>query len=225
MPNILIIDDNEEILAANKDYLTKQGFTITCAETGIKALASLNEHKYDCIILDVLLPDLDGFTLCKAARTITDTPILFLSCLEEADDKVKGLVAGGDDYMTKPYSLKELAVRIHALMRRGKRREEQHSDFYIYHENRIIHALGKNVLLSEKEFNLFLLFFEHPNIIFSKKEILDKIWYGHAEIGVVAVLVLKLRRKIEFAESVIGQITNTYGSGYCLSPPDTEESL
>lgn len=222
MSKILIIDDNEEIQVANRAYLIGQGFSVTCADTGIQALACLNENQYDCIVLDVLLPDLDGFTLCKAARTITDTPILFLSCLEEADDKVKGLMAGGDDYMTKPYSLKELLARIQALMRRSERKEEPHGDFYIDRDNKIIHALGKNVLLSEREFNLFLLFYENPNQFFSKEDLLDRIWYKNAESGVVAVLVLKLRRKIEFAESVIGCITNAYGTGYCLAPPDTE---
>ena len=95
MRKILLIDDNEEILSVNESHLTRQGFHVTCTDTGIKALALLKDNKYDCIVLDILLPDLDGFTICKAARTITDTPILFLSCLEEADDKVKGLMAGG----------------------------------------------------------------------------------------------------------------------------------
>ncbi len=221
MPTILLIDDNEEILSANRSYLTKQGFDVTCADTGIKALAYLNENTYDCIVLDVLLPDLDGFSICKAARTITNTPILFLSCLEEADDKVKGLTAGGDDYMTKPYSLKELAARIGAMLRRSEGSQElPREDFYIDGENKIIHALGKNVILSERELNLFRLLHENPGKVFSKEEILDKVWYGDAEIGVVAVMVLKLRRKVEFAESVIGSIENSYGMGYRLTPPD-----
>lgn len=225
MPKVLLIDDNGEILSANRDYLTGQGYDVTCADTGIKALARLDEHQYDCIVLDVLLPDLDGFTLCKAARTVTNTPILFLSCLEESDDKVKGLMAGGDDYMTKPYSLKELRARIETIMRRGEHRGEPRGDFYIDHDNHLIHALGKNVLLSEREFKLFLLFYENPKTVFSKEDLLDRIWYGNAEPGVVAVLVLKLRRKIEFAESVIGKIENDYGAGYYLTPPDVEVAL
>lgn len=223
MPSVLIIDDNEEILSANRHYLAGQGFDVVCADTGIKALACLNESQFDCIILDVLLPDLDGYTICKAARTITDTPVLFLSCLEETDDKVNGLMAGGDDYMTKPYSLMELLARIHAIMRRGDRKEEPRNDFYIDCDNKLIHALGKNVLLSEREFNLFLLLYENPGTVFSKEDLLNRIWYGNAEIGVVAVLVLKLRRKIEFAENVIGRITSSYASGYCLVPSDAEE--
>lgn len=224
MPKLLIIDDNEEILSSNNTYLSAQGFHVTCADTGIKALALLNETQFDCIVLDVLLPDLDGFTLCKAARTITDTPIIFLSCLEEADDKVNGLMSGGDDYMSKPYSLKELTARIRTLIRRGEHKEGLRGDFYIDRDNKIIHALEKNALLSEREFRLFLLLYENPKTVFSKEDLLQRIWYGNAEIGVVAVLVLKLRRKIEFAESVLGRIENDYGMGYHLTPPEAEAS-
>ncbi len=225
MPDILLIDDNEEILTANRSYLTGQGFSVTCADTGIKALSCLNKSSYDCIVLDVLLPDLDGFSICKAARTITNTPILFLSCLEEADDKVKGLTSGGDDYMTKPYSLKELAARINAMLRRSGGYEFKRGDFYIDADNKIIHAIGRNILLSEKEFNLFMLFYENPGKVFSKSEILDRIWNGNTDNGVVAVTVLKLRRKIEFAEAVIGSIENSYGTGYSLLPPEREKTV
>jgi CheY-like chemotaxis protein len=89
----------------------------------IKAIALLNDNQYDCIVLDILLPDLDGFTICKVARTITDTPILFLSCLEETDDRVKGMMVGGDDYITKPCSLKELTTRINVMLRRNSKKE------------------------------------------------------------------------------------------------------
>jgi DNA-binding response OmpR family regulator len=213
---VLLVDDNQEILSANRNYLTTQGYAVDCADTGVKALACLNASRYDCIVFDVLLPDLDGFALCKAARTVTDTPILFLSCLDESEDKVKGLMAGGDDYMSKPYSLKEFGARILALMRRGGRRDKPQGDFYIDRENRIVHALGKNVLLSEREFLLFELLYENPKKSFSREELLKIIWQDSAEISVAATLISRLRRKIEFAESVIGKITSTYGSGYCL---------
>ena len=222
MPGVLLIDDNEEILSANKDYLTGQGFTVTCANTGIKALAYLNENKYDCIVLDILLSDLDGFTICKAARTITDTPIMFLSCLDETDDKVNGLMTGGDDYMSKPYSLREMSARITALLRRGVGVERPCGDIYIDQENNIIHVSGKNLLLSEREFKLFTLFYYNPEEVFSKEELLDKIWHGNAESGAVATLVSRLKRKIEFAEEVIGDIINVYGSGYSLVRPNKE---
>ena len=136
MPSVLLIDDNEEILSVNKSYLTGQGFSVTCADNGVYALVMLKENRYDCIVLDILLPDLDGFTICKAARTITDTPILFLSCLEEADDKVEGLMAGGDDYITKPCSLKELTARINVMLRRTVVNEKPSDEPHIDRDNR-----------------------------------------------------------------------------------------
>ncbi|MCL2529624.1 MAG: response regulator transcription factor [Coriobacteriia bacterium] len=217
-PEILLVDDNEEILAANRKYLTERGFLVTCANTGIKAITCINEKRFDCVVLDILLPDLDGFALCKAARTITDTPILFLSCLDEPDYKVKGLMSGADDYMTKPYSLKELAARILTLMRRTEHKGKPQADFYIDRDNRIVHLAEKNILLSQKEFDLFMLFFDNPDTVFSKQEILEKIWRSNAEIGVVAVWVLKLRRKLECAEDIVGRIESRYGIGYCLVP-------
>ena len=219
MPSLLLIDDNEEIQSANREYLAAQGFDISCAYTGIKAISLLNEKEFDCIVLDILLPDLDGFTLCKATRTITDAPIMFLSCLEEIDDKIKGIMSGGDDYMTKPYSLKELSARINAMLRRGNNPKKPDGGLYIDRDNKIIHALGKNVILSEREFNLFILFYENPNKVFSKKELLKKIWNDMAEIGVVAVMILKLRRKLEFAVKIIGHIESEYKTGYMLSRP------
>lgn len=120
--------------------------------------------------------------------------------------------------MTKPYSLKELSARIQTIMRRGA--EKPSGEFYIDNENRLIHVLSKNVLLSEREFNLFRLFYENPGTVFSKEELLKKIWYDNAEIGAVAVLVLKLRRKLLFAERIIGRIENDYNVGYHLETPE-----
>ena len=121
--------------------------------------------------------------------------------------------------MTKPYSLKELSARINAMLRRGSSPKKPNGDLYIDRDNKIIHALGKNVILSEREFNLFNLFYENPNKFFSKKELLKRIWHDRAEIGVVAVVVLKLRRKLEFAVEVIGRIESEYKTGYTLSRP------
>ena len=219
MPNILLVDDNFDILNANSNYLTKNGFNVTCADTGLKALAILNKTGFDCIVLDILLPDLDGYAICKAVRTVTDTPILFLSCLEEVDDKVKGLMVGGDDYMTKPCSLKELTARIHAILRRNNGKEKSRADFYIDRDSRIISTLGKHILLSEREFKLFLLFYDNPNKTFTKKKLIEIIWYGNAEANTVATLVARLRRKIDFAEDIIGSIVSEYGTGYKLKPP------
>ena len=223
MANILLIDDNEEILSANKDYLINEKYDVTCAETGIKAIACLNEKKYDCIVLDILLPDLDGFAICKAARSITNAPIIFLSCMDDVDDKVKGLMAGGDDYMTKPYSMKELAARIHALLRRGKNDiaplNGTGAGFSIDHHNKMIQTPEKNIFLSQKEFDLFLLFYENPEKLFSKEYLSKKMCPLGGDIKTVAVYILKLRRKLDSVKQFIGTIDSNYGAGYRLIPP------
>ena len=220
MPNILVVDDTPEILAANVSHLTEQGFGVTAADTGAAAMARLREKQFDCIVLDILLPDMDGYAVCKAARALTDAPIIFLSCLDEVDDKIKGLMTGGDDYMTKPYSLEELTARVHARIRSGERRPpSQNAGIRIDHEACIIQACGRSVFLSRKEFDLFLLLYEHPGRVFSKEEILERVWRPSADIGTVAVHVMKLRRKIGFAEKQIGRIETGYGEGYYLEPP------
>ena len=226
MANILVIDDNPEILDANVSYLTEQGFAVIAADTGVKAVSFLNEKQFDCIVLDVLLPDLDGFAICKAARTVTGAPIIFLTCMDDLDDKIQGLMSGGDDYMTKPYSLKELTARIHALLRRGeKSAERRDADFYIDRQNKMIHTPDKNVFLSQKELDLFLLFYENPGKVFSKDDLFKKLWPESADIGTVAVHILKLRRKLEYAKPYIGTIANDYRTGYHMDLPERPGSI
>ena len=225
MPSILIVDDNPEILTANSSHLSDEGFGVTIANTGVKAIVCLNEKQYDCIILDIMLPDIDGFSLCKAVRTITSAPIIFLTCLDAMDDKIKGLMSGADDYITKPYSLKELTARIYVLLRR-ERWDGQHSSLgkvYIDKKNKMIHTPERNVFLSQKEFELFLLLFENSDMVFSKEEIFKALWPNGTDIGTVAVHILKLRRKLDIVKAYIGTIKNDYKSGYYIAQPDTDE--
>ena len=224
MPEVLLIDDNLEILEANTSYLAKHGFTVTVADTGLKAVSLISSRGFDCIVLDILLPDLDGYAICKAVRTVTDTPILFLSCLDEIDDKTHGLMLGGDDYMTKPYSLNELLARVRALIRRSKaggKNENRNENFYIERTQRLIHTRTQSVVLSKKEFELFLLFYDNPGILFSREDLAKKIWSkGEAAPNTVTVLIARMRKKIAFAEDKIGRIVSVYGDGYSLIPPE-----
>ncbi|MCL2588969.1 MAG: response regulator transcription factor [Oscillospiraceae bacterium] len=222
MAHILLIDDCPEILQANVSHLLAEGFHVSTAETGVEAILRLKEAAYDCIVLDIMLPDIDGFALCKAIRTITDTPVIFLTCKDDTDDKINGLTNGGDDYLTKPYSLKELTARIKILLRHGQRNDRQisYGEVRIDKENRIVQTSQKNVFLSQKEFDLFLLLFENPGKVFSKEELFQTLWPNSADIGTVAVHISKLRRKLGFAEAQIGTIENNYKCGYYIAPPD-----
>lgn len=227
MPNVLIIDDNQEILAVNSAHLTAEGFHVTTVDTGMKAIVSLNANRYDCIILDIMLPDIDGFSLCRAIRTITDTPVIFLTCRDDAEDKVQGLMIGGDDYMTKPYSLQELTARLHVLMRRGRTDMQPISfdNVAIDKESRMVHTPEKNVFLSQKEFELFLLLFENPGKVFSREELFNALWQNSKDMGTVAVHILKLRRKLDFAKEYLGTIENHYKFGYYFVRPDAKENM
>jgi len=222
MPDILVVDDTPEILAANVSHLTEQGFAVTAAATGAEAIDRLREKQFDCIVLDILLPDMDGYAVCKAARELTHAPIIFLSCLDEVDDRIKGLSAG-DDYMTKPYSLEELTARVHTRLRSGARRApSRDAGLYIDYEAGIIQTCGKSVFLPQKVFELFLLLYENPRRVFSKEELLELIWRNNADMGTVAVHIMKLRRKIAFAEREIGHVETGYGEGYYWQPPESE---
>lgn len=116
---LLAVDDEQDILRTNRRYLEARGYKVDSAACGSEALELLRKQTYDCILLDVLLPDMNGFALCEDVRRLTSAPILFLSCMDDEEDKIKGLMVGGDDYMTKPYSLKELAARVYVQVRRG----------------------------------------------------------------------------------------------------------
>ena len=218
MPRVLIIDDNPDILVANQKYLSAEGFVVTLAETGAEAVSQLVRGQFDCIVMDVMLPDMDGFTLCDVVRSTTSTPIIFLTCLDTLEDKLRGLMVGGDDYMTKPYNLQELSARIHAILRREgiNRKMVSPNGVTIDKENRIVCLAEKNVFLSQKEFELFLLLFENPGTVFTREQLHKMLWPNGTDIGAVAVYILKLRRKLSFAEKYIGKIVSEYSQGYSV---------
>ena len=224
MPNVLVIDDNPEILEANKSHLASEGYCVTTADTGINAIMCIKEDDYDCIIMDIMLPDIDGYALCKAARNITNAPIILLTCLDSPDDKVKGLMSGGDDYLTKPYSLKELTARVHAHLRREQRNVRHVNlpvgEVFIDKKKKIVQTQEKGVLLTKKEFDLFILLFENPGKMFPKEELLQILWKDNSDINAVAMYIMKLRRKLHFARRHIGTIENDYRRGYYISRPE-----
>jgi len=226
MPSILLVDDNHDILAANSAHLLKHGYDVTTAASGTKALHMLNENKYDLIVLDIMLPDMDGFAICKSARAISDTPIIFLTCLDTTENKVDGLMSGADDYMTKPYSLRELTARITAILRRDSRSSQtvSYNNVSIDSKNRMIQVADKNVFLSQKEFELFMLMYDNPGQTFSKDDIFKAIWPKGADIGTVAVHILKLRRKLDDISNFVGIIKNDYKLGYFVEAPSASEA-
>lgn len=208
---LLAVDDEPDILRTNRRYLEARGYEVDSALCAAEALELLKERNYDCILLDVLLPDMNGFALCEAVRALTSAPILFLSCMDDEEDKIRGLMAGGEDYITKPYSLKELAARVYAQVRRSALKV-----FTIDHENQILRIDNRIIPLAQKEFELFLYLFSNSDRILPASEIYREVWHtGNADsANTVAVHITRLRHKLEETEPMIGRIETIRGEGY-----------
>ena len=213
MSKILFIEDNPEIYEINQKYLNQQGFDTFVATGGKAALSLLDKHSFDCIVLDVLLPDTDGFALCAPIREKTAAPVIFLTCLDDTEDKIKGLMLGGDDYMTKPHDMKELAARIRVQLRRA-------SEVSLTPEQNAI-TIGKNIVqFSPKEFAIFQFLYENRGKVFTAEEIYARLWPGEVpDDNSIAVFIKRIREKTAGYEGLIGQIVNRYNKGYALSAP------
>lgn len=215
MQNILIVDDNADIRNTTCAHLQEQGLFVQTADSGETALDLIRNNDFDCIVLDIVMPGMDGVELCQTIRETTDCPIIFISCLGNTNDKIRALMSGGDDYMTKPYSLRELHARIIAHLRRNE--QQQGGEFYLDELSRIVHVKGTNVLLSKKELRLLQLFLANKGRNFSQAEIISELWPDKdISENTVAVHILNLRRKLDFAGEYLGYIINDYGSGYRL---------
>lgn len=212
---LLAVDDEPDILRTNRKYLEARGYQVDSATCAADALELLRQNSYDCILLDVLLPDLNGFQLCKAVRALTSAPILFLSCMDDEEDKVSGLMAGGDDYITKPYSLKELAARVYAQVRRSAMR-----GLIIDHQQQSLTVGNRVIPMAQKEFELFLYLLGNPERVLSAEEIYREVWRtGKADTAnSVAVYIARLRRRLDEAENLIGHIETVRGEGYQFRP-------
>lgn len=218
---LLAVDDEPDILRTNRRYLEARGYLVDTAMCAAEALERLRGCSYDCILLDVLLPDMNGFALCEAVRGLTSAPILFLSCMDDEADKIRGLMAGGDDYITKPYSLKELAARVYAQVRRGSMK-----GFAIDHQNQLIRIDNRIIPLAQREFELFLYLLGNPGRVMPVTELYREVWRtgnpegqgSGANSNSVAVHITRLRHKLEEVEGIIGRIETIRGEGYRFVP-------
>ncbi len=226
--NILIVDDEIEILNLIKTILTKEGFTnLYTAENGQDALSIFENNDIDLAILDIMLPDIEGYDLCKSIRQTSDIPILFLSAKGDELDKLLGLSLGADDYITKPFSLKELALRVKIQLRRSKKqfnidnvKEDKKiikvGPFEINKEALEVKKNGEVLELKPKELKMFIYMVDHKNQIISKEKLCDEIW-GDDFIGydnTIMVHIRRLREKIEHNPSKPEYILNVKGLGY-----------
>ncbi|MET3698683.1 DNA-binding response OmpR family regulator [Bacillus oleivorans] len=226
---VMLVEDDRDIREILQLYLQKEGYTIIHAEDGITALRLLKEQKPDIIILDVVLPGMDGFEVCRLLRQKTSVPILFLSSKEDEIDKILGHKIGGDDYITKPFSPALVTVKIQAHLRRhhhivnelsppygNMKQIIEYPGLFIDKVSCVVKANGSTVLLSAKEYQLLCLLAEHPNRVFSVEDIFELIW-GEESLGdyrTVMVHVSNLRKKIEPIPANPMYIITVRGMGY-----------
>lgn len=224
---ILVVEDSKEIALGISDFLENDEVDVLWASTGLEGMEEFNknENLIQLAIIDIMLPEMDGFEVCKNIRLKSDIPIIILSAKFEESDKVKGFENGADDYLTKPFSLVELKIRIDAQVRRYKRYigEKEKYDYIKYNEELIIYPQlkevrvdGKYASLTLKEYDLLLLFCKNPSRIFTKKELYESVW-GEADIygnNTVSVHIKSLREKIKDDLKSPKYIKTIWGSGY-----------
>ena len=222
--HILVIDDDEKITSLLRRSLAFEGYSVQIANHGTEGLKQLMEKEPDLIILDVMMPELDGWEVCRRIREGgSRTPILMLTARDEIGDRVKGLDTGADDYLVKPFALEELFARIRALLRRHAEKQESpkqrlsYEDVVMDLDTREVFRGGKRIELTTKEFELLHLFLLNPKRVLSRDVIMDKIWgYDYSgESNVLEVYIALLRQKIEEhgGERLIRTVR---GAGYVL---------
>ena len=225
MSRILIIEDEEAIAELEKDYLELSGFEVIICNRGDLGLNMALKEDFDLIILDLMLPGIDGFEICKRIREEKDVPILMVSAKKDDIDKIRGLGLGADDYLTKPFSPSELVARVKAHMARYNRLVGTHTK-----ENDIVEIRGIRIdktarrvfvngvekTFTTKEFDLLTFLAENPNHVFTKEELFREIWDMDSigDIATVTVHIKKIREKIETDTSKPQYIETIWGVGY-----------
>jgi DNA-binding response OmpR family regulator len=222
---ILIIEDELSIAELERDYLQINGFECDIEGSGDTGLEKALRENYDLIILDLMLPKVDGFEVCRLIRSKKDVPILMVSAKKEDIDKIRGLGLGADDYITKPFSPSELVARVKAHISRyerlsknfeNKKDEVQIRGLSMNKSSRRVYLNGSEIILTTKEFDLLWFLAQNPNRVFSKDEIFDRIWGMDSlgEVATVTVHIRKLREKIESDASSPQYIETIWGAGY-----------
>ena len=220
---ILIIDDDEDLSFIISDMLEDYGYDVTCAKDSDEAFALLADNTYHLILLDINLPDTTGFELCKELRQVSTVPVIFASARTSETDRITGFDIGGDDYLPKPYSMKELLSRVNALIRRtyGFSKEEQilsFGDISVNITARTVTKNGEAVSLSLREFDLLAYLCEHKNTAIAKEELLAEVWgaFSMVEPSTLTVHIRWLREKLEENPAKPQYIKTVFKVGYML---------
>lgn len=217
---ILVVDDDAAVLSALRRGLALDGYDISTADNGEQALSLVASEAPDLVILDVMLPGIDGFTVCGRIRSSADLPILMLTARDTVPDRVEGLDHGADDYLVKPFAITELRARVRALLRRrhaADTRQFRYEDIVIDLETHEAWRADRNLALTALQFQLLSVFLRHPRQVLSREQLCQQAWgYGFgSESNFVNVAVSELRRKLE-TRSQPRLIQTVRGVGYAL---------
>lgn len=228
MHKVLIIEDDLSIAELERDYLELNGFSVVVATNGKEGLDKALSENYDLVVLDLMLPEIDGFEICKRIRSNKDVPILMVTAKKEEIDKMRGFGLGADDYMVKPFSPSELVTRVKAHIARYNRlvnREKVENDIqirglHIDQNSRRVLINGKEKIFTTKEFDLLTFLAAYPNRVFSKDHLFERIWGFDArgDISTVTVHIRKIREKVETNASNPDYIETIWGAGYRFKP-------
>ncbi len=234
MSRVLVVDDEKLIVKGLKFSLEQDGLTVDSAYDGEEALALIRENKYDIVLLDLMLPKMNGYEVCQEVRSFSDVPIVMLTAKSEDMDKILGLEYGADDYITKPFNILEVKARIKAIMRRvdhrgsaaGEIREViekvsaiEHGDLKIDTSGRRAYVSGREVNLTAREFDLLELFMRNPNQVFTREKLLGMVWGSDypGDGRTVDVHIRRLREKIEEKPGDPVYVCTKWGVGYYLA--------
>jgi two-component system, OmpR family, response regulator len=222
---VLVVDDEANIAELISMALRYEGFEVRAAHTGTKAVSAAKEFRPDAVVLDIMLPDFDGLEVLRRMRaTEPDVPVVFLTARDAVEDRVVGLTAGGDDYVTKPFSLEELVARLRGLLRRSGARQAVASsllvvgDLELDEDSHEVFRSGVEIMLTATEFELLRFLMRNPRRVLSKAQILDRVWnydFG-GQANVVELYISYLRKKVDAGRAPM--IHTMRGAGYVLKP-------
>jgi DNA-binding response OmpR family regulator len=226
-PRVLVVDDEPMVREVLSRYLQREGFEVDVAADGEVALASFEAHRPDLVLLDLMLPRIDGLEVFRRIRTRAQSPVIMLTARGDTTDRVVGLGMGADDYVSKPFSPAEVVARVRAVLRRTAARDEsarvkplRFDGLEIVPDSREVRVDGRLVTLTPKEFDLLHLLASSPRVVFDRYRLLDELWdvAFDGDPATVTVHVRRLREKLEADPSAPRRIVTVWGSGYRFEP-------
>jgi DNA-binding response OmpR family regulator len=223
---VLVVEDEPMVAEVVERYLRRDGYVVTVTHDGQKALEEFERIQPDLIVLDIMLPGVDGLEVCKRVRARSETPIIMLTARREETDKLVGLGIGADDYVTKPFSPRELAARVKAVLRRVRQPIQASSDFLRFGDLRIngrtrrVEDQRGPIELTAREFDLLLYLASHPEQVFSREQLMDAVWDFEfpGDASTVTVSMRRLRSKVEVDPSRPRHLRTVWGVGYKFEP-------